>query len=129
MRPTPTPAILAFVASMPDPTCFGELLIRRTPAGFELLHVRDTTPPARELATVPLPNLRRLAQFAADGTYRPLKSAPTLVSGWRASAGDPAQLEDALGQLYPGAIPDFFAALERLGGRQATLLKVLHVFF
>jgi hypothetical protein len=54
--------------------------------------------------------LRALAQFTTGGAFRPLKAAPNLRRGWRASAADDDALELALNHLYPGAVADWFAA-------------------
>jgi hypothetical protein len=54
--------------------------------------------------------MRDLAQFTAQGAFRPLKSAPTLRSGWRVVLADEAALSLALNQLYPGAVADWHAA-------------------
>ena len=58
----------------------------------------------------PLAESRHFAQFNAAGEFRPLKSAPDLRRGWRLSVANDTELETALTHLYPGAVPDWFAA-------------------
>lgn len=103
-------ALTAFLASFEVETVFGQLLIRRGGSGFELRHTADAGALTEDLKVVSVHDLRALAQFSATGLFRPLKSAPNLRPGWRASAVDESALELALNHLYPGAIADWFAA-------------------
>src|SRR5262245_28581068 len=107
---TANPALEKFAASIGEELAVAQVLIRRLPRGFELRHEADRALAARSLRPVALSELRALAQSTATGAFRPLKSAPTLVSGWTATAENPEQLELALNQLYPGFIADWFAA-------------------
>jgi sirohydrochlorin cobaltochelatase len=50
-----------------------------------------------------------LARFDDAGTYRPLKTAPTLRHGWKLSVSDIADLRLALDHFYPGRLPAFLA--------------------
>ena len=104
------PALAALVARIDRELLFAQVLIRRTPAGCELRHVSDAGAEPGALRLVPIAALRHLAQTTACGAFRPLKSAPNLQTGWRAVAVDEAALESALHALYPGAVPDWFAA-------------------
>lgn len=104
------PALSAFTAQIREELVLAQVLIRRTPPGYELRHAADRAAPEAELRTVALEKLREVAQFTAGGAFRPLKSAPNLVTGWRLKARGDAALEQALNRLYPGAIADWFAA-------------------
>jgi hypothetical protein len=104
------PALTEFLRSFEAEIVLGQVLIRRNGREFELRHAadRDTNPDL--LQSVPVAQLRPLAQFTAAGAFRPLKSAPNLRRGWRVSLADEDTLELALNHLYPGAIADCFAA-------------------
>lgn len=86
-----------------------QVVVRPVADGFELRHVADEAVSAEALRPVAIPDLRALAQHTADGVFRPLKAAPNLAQGWRATAGNFLELERALEQLYPGALADWFA--------------------
>lgn len=101
------PALDALVARIAPELVFGEVLIRKTAAGFELSHAQDAT--ASSLRTVTLGDLRDMAQFTSAKQFRPLKSAPTLQKGWRFIAPSSRALEGGLSCLYPGAVADWFA--------------------
>jgi hypothetical protein len=87
-----------------------QVLLRRRGTGFELRHVEDRSRKSVSLRTVRLDQLRRLAQFTAEGVFRPLKSAPNLQTGWKCLARSAPDLETALNHLYPGALADWQAA-------------------
>jgi hypothetical protein len=87
-----------------------QVLIRRDGRLFELRHVEDRQAASETLRFVSVREVRALAQFTADGAFRPLRSAPDLQKGWRLAVRDEAELETALNQIYPGAIADGFAA-------------------
>lgn len=104
------PALTAFLAAFDADVLFGEVLIRRVAHGFDLRHVADRNVGDALLEQLAVSGLRALAQFTAEGVFRPLKSAPNLRRGWHVSAADEGALETALNHLYPGAIADWFAA-------------------
>jgi len=106
---TPIPALRQFAARLGDTFVLAQVLVRRQGRGFELRHVDDRSVDARQLRELAPEALRTLAQFTADGAFRPLKSAPNLASGWRTAAADVEQLGVALERLYPGAIADWSA--------------------
>ncbi len=110
MTAVANPALEKFVAHFKDELVLAQVLIRRRTSGYELRHTEDRARPEAELRPIPFNQLRALAQFTADGAFRPLKSAPNLQSGWRATAANDAELDTALSQLYPGAVADWFAA-------------------
>jgi len=104
------PALAAFVAGFETELSFAQLWIRRMERGFELRHVADRDCDSAMLRLLGENDIRPLAQFTADGAFRPLKSAPNLQRGWRAAPRDEEALYLALNQLYPGAVADWFAA-------------------
>jgi len=104
------PALQEFVAQIGGELLMAQVLIRRDGAGYELRHVDDRTASVESLRAITLDEARALAQFTAAHEFRPLKSAPNLQRGWRIAAKDAAELEIALGHLYPGAVADWYAA-------------------
>jgi hypothetical protein len=104
------PALTAFVAGFETESIFGQVCIRRLERGFELRHVADSQSDPAALRLLGENEIRPLAQFTAGGAFRPLKSAPNLPHGWRATPRDEEALGAALNQLYPGAVADWFAA-------------------
>jgi hypothetical protein len=102
------PALSAFLARLGEECVLGQVLLRRKPDSFELRHVQDRQ--NEDLKTVPVHELRAIAQHTAEGAFRPLKSAPNLQAGWRAVARDEAELEMAVNHLYPGVMADNFVA-------------------
>jgi hypothetical protein len=104
------PALTAFLAGFDTEFIFGQVWIRHMDRGFELRHIADREGNAAALRLLGENDIRPLAQFTASGNFRPLKSAPNLQSGWRATPRDKEALGLALNQLYPGAVADWFAA-------------------
>jgi hypothetical protein len=107
------PALQQFVLQLGDEFVLAQVCIRRAGHAYDLRHVEDRATAPESLRLVALSELRAIAQLTASGVFRPLKSAPTLQSGWRAVAPGDAELEGALDQLYPGAIADWYAAQTR----------------
>ena len=110
MTATPNPALHQFAAQLGDAFVLAQVLLSRQGHGFELRHVDDRAKDIKQLREVKPDALRTLAQFTAEGAFRPLKSAPNLAAGWRTVAADMEELGIALERLYPGAIADWFAA-------------------
>ena len=117
--PSPTansPAFLQWLAALPMPSIWGQVRISTQgssgPRSFELRHISDGSLPSESLTLTPLAQLRPLGMHTADGKFRPIKSAPSLRSGWRAVAQDSTQLELAIDALYPGSVADW-AAIQR----------------
>lgn len=104
------PALAAFCAAIGSELVFAQVLVRRLSAGIELRHVGDRGAGSESLRLVQLNELRALANHTAAGEFRPIKAAPNLRVGWLCRVASDAELEAALSQLYPGAIPDWFAA-------------------
>ncbi len=72
--------------------------------GYELRHARDLDLPSAGLETIEDPSrVLGLARLAADGGYRPLRSAPDLVRGWRIAGLTADELWEVYGDLYPAA--------------------------
>jgi len=61
---------------------------------------------------------REIAKLDDDGRYRPLKTAPTLQTGWRFDALDATDLLRAVDFLYPATIENWH--LERRGELDVT---------
>lgn len=110
MAPATNPAVEAFIARIGSELVLGQVSIRRAGTNYELRHIADRDAPSEKLSSVRPGDLRALAQFTADGSFRPLKSAPDLQTGWRSTAHGAEELELALNGLYPGAIADWYAA-------------------
>ncbi|MGD1084935.1 MAG: DR2241 family protein [Verrucomicrobiota bacterium] len=107
---TPTPDVAALAAAIQTELLFGQVLVRRTAAGFELRHVADRQSDPAGLSLLGEQEIRPLAQHTASGAFRPLRSAPDLRSGWRIMAAGDCALGAAIERLYPGAVADWFAA-------------------
>ena len=118
------PDLAALAAAIKTELLFGQVLIRRADAGFELRHVADRQSEPGGLRLLSDGEIRPLAQFNSSGQFRPLKSAPNLRAGWRIAARDERALGTALNHLYPGAVADWFAAQSApapvTSGRQFT---------
>ena len=103
------PALKAFVAEIKNDFVFAQILIRRDGERFELRHVEDRYATLESLRRVYEDDIRGVAQFTANGAFRPLKSAPNLRTGWRYETSQNSGLEFTLNTFYPGAIADWFA--------------------
>lgn len=104
------PALSNFAAEIRNQLLVAQVLITRVEQGYELRHCDDRETAPEALQTVSMNDLRKLVETTESGMFRPLKSAPTLRSGWLALAAEETELGRALEQLYPGAIPDWLAA-------------------
>ena len=104
------PAWETFCALLRDELVWAQIIIRHSQSSYQLRHVADRSRPAQDLRAVPVSEVRQLAQFTGAGAFRPLKSAPNLPGGWRIEVPDARELELVLNQLYPGSIPDWYAA-------------------
>ena len=109
---TVNPAIEAFLATLPEALDFAQVIVSRRAHAFELRHVADRKASDADLELMTVGDLRGLANYTADGAFRPLKSAPTLRSGWRVLVPDASDLAMALDHLYPGALADWYALRE-----------------
>ncbi len=78
----------------------GQIVIAHVRDGWELRHAEDAGRTGLTLhATAEA--ARHLANLDAAGNFRPLKTAPTLVRGWRLVLPDAAAVRRALDYFYP----------------------------
>ena len=78
----------------------GQIAIAHVHEGWELRHVEDAG--RTDLALHEnVEAARHLANLDAAGNFRPLKTAPTLVRGWRLVLPDAAAVRRALDYFYP----------------------------
>jgi len=86
---------------------------------YDLRHVDDAATPTDELDTYDDPlEARGLAKHDDDGKYRPLKTAPTLRTGWRFADLSPTALVEAVDAFYPATIANWHR--EREGDLDVT---------
>jgi len=78
----------------------GQVVIRPVAAGWELRHVADA---GREDLKVETASeaARDIANLDEAGAFRPLKTAPNLIRGWRLVLPDARSIRGALDYLYP----------------------------
>ena len=110
----------------------GEVLIRRIPAGHELRHIADRDSTGL-VTSSRAEEAQKIALLADDGSYRPLKTAPTLRRGRSLELSTVAEVRRALDLLYPamvGIFRDFQAGtlhpvmLRETLGRQSGMYAV-----
>ncbi len=85
---------------------FGQLILSRCgeTGAFRAIHEDDRDRPAAELTELnSLPEVREIANQDDAGNYRPLKTAPTLRSGWTFVRPDAGSFLRFLDAIYPGA--------------------------
>lgn len=104
------PALAAFLASFAETRDWAQVVIGRVGDGYEIRHIDDRAAPPGNLRSVDWRELRALTLENASGQFRPLKSAPDLRTGWRLSCANENALWRGLQELYPGSVPDWFAA-------------------
>ena len=81
---------------------FGELYLTRDKSGVFAVRHRDDRKSEDGLVEVENCNdLRELAKFDSEGKYRPLKTAPTLRSGWVTKSDDATEFLAKLDAIYP----------------------------
>ena len=103
------------------PCRIGQILIERTPdSAFALRHRDDAA--RRDLAVYRDAEAAvAIAQYDDAGTYRPLKTAPSLRHGWSLVLADAAAVRVALDLFYPGRLPAY--AAWRRGTLRTTPLR------
>ena len=106
----PNPAIAALVSEIAPEKVWAEMLLQASGEEFILRHVRDRDVPIGQLNRVTISAVRKLAMFSTNGQFRPLRSSPDLPSGWVFVCNGPTELWRALQEVYPGSVPDWFAA-------------------
>jgi len=77
----------------------------------------DAAPHALDMLDEPR-ELRSLVRTDADGSYRPLKTAPTLEAGWRFETQDHRALLEAIQYCYPATVVNWHR--ERTGDLDIT---------
>jgi hypothetical protein len=86
---------------------------------YELRHVEDADTPDSKLTDYEDPlDAREIAKHDDSGRYRPLKTAPSLQSGWRFADLGPADLVDAVDFFYPASVANWYR--EREGDLDVT---------
>lgn len=103
------PAYRAFLDSLGAERVWAQVLIQREASGFALRHLKDRNADLATLKTIKIEDLRKLAMFDSAGQFRPLRSAPDLVTHWICSCKTEDELARAIQDLYPGSIPDWYA--------------------
>ncbi len=88
----------------------GEILIRPESGGWRVFHHLDEKAAGTASLTLypAAADAREIARNDASGQFRPLKSAPTLKSGWELFLSTPHALHEALDYLYPAALANWF---------------------
>ncbi len=86
---------------------------------YEVRHVDDREADDADLTTYDDPAaIRDLSRFTDDGEYRPLKTAPTLPSGWSFAARDGDDLYRTVEHVYPATVANWHR--EREGDLDVT---------
>lgn len=107
------PAVAAFIETLRPARIFGQVAVARRKERYEVRHCNDAETPAGQLELLFAKELRnRLSQDAA-GRFRPLRSAPDLLDGWRATAFSSEDLWRILNAVYPGALGDWHVFRQR----------------
>lgn len=127
------PQVLLLRHRLTQPLVFLEVLCSPRSEGVDLRHVRDADRPGSELQLLEPGSLGGWAETTSQGAFRPNRSAPSLRSGWRCHATTDAELNEALEQLYPGALADWHAwecgvatptSFREFVGRQTGMYRV-----
>ncbi|ADD06763.1 uncharacterized protein Nmag_3213 [Natrialba magadii ATCC 43099] len=75
---------------------------------YDLWHVEDAGADVTELTVYDDPRAaREIATYDEGGRYRPLKTAPTLETGWAFTGLSGDELVDAVGFFYPATIANW----------------------
>ncbi|MDS0282937.1 DR2241 family protein [Haloarcula onubensis] len=75
---------------------------------YDLRHVDDAGTPTEELDAHNDPlDARELAKLDDDGDYRPLKTAPSLQTGWRFPGMGSADVVEAVHAFYPATVQNW----------------------
>jgi len=85
----------------------GQIAVTEASGAYTLTHGEDVV--RSDLRSYADPELAaELARFDDAGNYRPLKTAPTLLHGWKLVLGTVADLRVALDHFYPGRLAALF---------------------
>jgi sirohydrochlorin cobaltochelatase len=98
---------------IPHPTKrWGELSITTTDSAnprFSLCHHQDAPPTQSALEVLEtVTELRDRTRYTRNNTYRPLRSALTLPTGWLREDLSPTELTKSIDIVYPGSIIDWY---------------------
>ncbi|GAB7017812.1 DR2241 family protein [Halostagnicola bangensis] len=75
---------------------------------YDLWHVDDADTPLSELEVYDQPReARDISTYDENGQYRPLKTAPTLRSGWAFTGLSGTELVDAVDFFYPATVANW----------------------
>ncbi|MFC6717416.1 DR2241 family protein [Natrialbaceae archaeon GCM10025810] len=75
---------------------------------YDLWHVEDADTDVADLEVHDDPrDAREIATYDEDGRYRPLKTAPTLASGWAFTGLSGAELVEAVDYAYPATVANW----------------------
>jgi len=86
---------------------------------YDLRHVEDADTPEADLTDYADPlDAREISKHDDRGRYRPLKTAPSLRTGWRFSDLGPADLVRAVDFFYPASVANWYR--EREGDLDVT---------
>jgi sirohydrochlorin cobaltochelatase len=97
----------------------GQLEIVSSEEGFVLCHRDDVG--RTDLKNYEIDDALEVAKFDDAGSYRPLKTAPTLRHGWKIFARDLLQVEQLIDAIYPGRLAVLHAF--KLGQLTTTSLR------
>lgn len=88
----------------------GQALIRPEANGWRVFHQADAAQAGTGSLTLftHAADAREIARNNATGTFRPIKTAPTLKTGWELILTTPKALLEALDYLYPAALANWF---------------------
>ena len=88
----------------------GQVSIQPQSSGWRLCHIADAGASGSGSLTLftAAAEAREIARHDAAGQFRPLKTAPTLKTGWELCLTTSAALIEALDYLYPAAIANWF---------------------
>lgn len=92
------------------------------PGQWRLRHTSDSGVEWHALRRLAIEELLEWGDVDRHGSFRPLRSAPTLRDGWGCEVPDLGLLEDALNRLYPGSVADWWAFKEH-GATAATSFR------
>ena len=107
------PAVASFIDALRPARIFGQVAVARREEQYEVRHRNDAETPAGQLELLSAKELRDRLSKDAAGRFRPLRSAPDLLDGWRATASSSEDLWRIFNAVYPGALGDWHAFRQR----------------
>jgi len=112
----------------------GEVVIRPETGGWLLFHQQDEAAAGHDSLTRHAPAAAAdLARNDASGAFRPLKTAPSLKTGWELFVSDATTLHEVLDTFYPAALGNWFRyadgqipplSLKEMLGRQTGMYRI-----